>query len=55
VETASVIRSSLPKPDKVQEMRDLMFGEFAKYQVLPLDASAALRRLMSFAQIVEDP
>jgi hypothetical protein len=24
-------------------MRDLMFGEFAKYQVLPLDASAATR------------
>jgi hypothetical protein len=30
-------------PAKVQEMRDLMFGEFAKYQVLPLDASAATR------------
>jgi arylsulfatase len=30
-------------PEKVQEMRDLMFGEFAKYQVLPLDASAASR------------
>ncbi len=29
--------------DKVQEMRDLMFAEFAKYQVLPLDASAATR------------
>ncbi len=28
---------------KVQEMTDLMFGEFAKYQVLPLDASAATR------------
>jgi arylsulfatase A-like enzyme len=28
---------------RVQEMRDLMFGEFAKYQVLPLDASAATR------------
>lgn len=28
---------------KVQEMKDLMFGEFAKYQVLPLDASAATR------------
>src|SRR4029077_13536322 len=28
---------------KVREMRDLMFGEFAKYQVLPLDASAATR------------
>src|SRR3954454_3752283 len=30
-------------PQKVQEMRDLMFGEFAKYQVLPLDASVATR------------
>jgi arylsulfatase len=30
-------------PTRVQEMKDLMFGEFAKYQVLPLDASAATR------------
>ncbi|MFO1392835.1 MAG: arylsulfatase [Steroidobacteraceae bacterium] len=30
-------------PEKVKEMRDLMFGEFSKYQVLPLDASAATR------------
>ena len=30
-------------PEKVKEMRDLMFGEFAKYQVLPLDASVATR------------
>ena len=30
-------------PEKVREMTDLMFGEFAKYQVLPLDASAATR------------
>jgi arylsulfatase A-like enzyme len=30
-------------PDKVGEMRDRMFGEFAKYQVFPLDASAATR------------
>ena len=29
--------------NKVREMTDLMFGEFAKYQVLPLDASAATR------------
>jgi arylsulfatase len=29
--------------DKVKEMTDLMFGEFAKYQVLPLDASVATR------------
>jgi arylsulfatase A-like enzyme len=30
-------------PKKLAEMRDLMFGEFAKYQVLPLDASVATR------------
>ncbi len=30
-------------PGKVQEMKDLMFAEFAKYQVLPLDASVATR------------
>src|SRR5205807_1135132 len=30
-------------PNKVREMRDLMFGEFAKHQVLPLDASVATR------------
>jgi arylsulfatase A-like enzyme len=30
-------------PTKVREMTALMFGEFAKYQVLPLDASAATR------------
>jgi hypothetical protein len=30
-------------PERVREMRDLMFGEFNKYQVLPLDASAATR------------
>ena len=30
-------------PGKVREMTDLMFGEFAKYQVLPLDASVATR------------
>jgi len=30
-------------PAKVQQMKYLMFGEFAKYQVLPLDASAATR------------
>ena len=28
-------------PQKVQEMKDLMFGEFAKYQVLPLGAAGA--------------
>jgi arylsulfatase len=30
-------------PLKVKEMTDLMFGEFAKYQVLPLDGTAAPR------------
>jgi arylsulfatase len=30
-------------PIKLQEMKDLMFAEFAKYQVLPLDASAITR------------
>lgn len=30
-------------PQKVQEMKDLMFGEFAMHQVLPLDGSAASR------------
>jgi arylsulfatase len=30
-------------PAKVRELTDLMFGEFAKYQVLPLDASVATR------------
>ena len=30
-------------PEKMKEMKDLMFGEFSKYQVLPLDASAATR------------
>ncbi len=30
-------------PRKMRELTDLMFGEFAKYQVLPLDASMATR------------
>jgi len=30
-------------PAKLREMTDLMFGQFAKYQVLPLDASVATR------------
>ena len=34
---------SAQHPEKMAEMHDLMFGEFAKYQVLPLDASAATR------------
>jgi arylsulfatase A-like enzyme len=34
-------------PERMRELRDLMFGEFAKYQVLPLDASAATRLVAS--------
>jgi arylsulfatase A-like enzyme len=34
---------SAQNPTKVKEMTDLMFGEFAKYQVLPLDASVVTR------------
>ncbi len=34
---------SAANPKKVQEMKDLMFGEFAKYQVLPLDGTASPR------------
>ncbi len=34
---------SAQNPTKVKEMTDRMFGEFAKYQVLPLDASVASR------------
>ncbi len=30
-------------PDKMRELTDLMFAEFAKYQVLPLDTSVATR------------
>jgi arylsulfatase len=33
-------------PGKLREMTDLMFAEFAKYQVLPLDASVATRMVM---------
>ena len=34
---------SAANPGKMREMRDLMFAEFGKYQVLPLDASVATR------------
>ena len=34
---------SAAHPGKMLEMRDLMFAEFGKYQVLPLDASVATR------------
>src|SRR6516164_6800570 len=34
---------SAAHPQKMQQMRDLMFGEFAKYQVLPLDGSLSTR------------
>ena len=36
---------SAANPGKMGEMRDLMFAEFGKYQVLPLDASAATRMI----------
>jgi arylsulfatase len=34
---------SAQNPEKVREMTDFMFGEFAKHNVLPLDASVATR------------
>jgi len=40
-------------PNKVKEMTDLMFGEFAKYQVLPLDASAATRLVAARPSVTE--
>ena len=39
-------------PAKVREMTDLMFGEFAKYQVLPLDASVATRLVVQRPSLV---
>ena len=42
-------------PDKVKEMTDLMFGEFAKYQVLPLDASVATRLVAPRPSLVGRP
>ncbi|CAH2602472.1 Arylsulfatase [Rhodovastum atsumiense] len=33
-------------PEKVRELTDLMFAEFSKYQVLPLDASVATRMVL---------
>jgi arylsulfatase A-like enzyme len=33
-------------PAKMKEMTDLMFAQFAKYQVLPLDASVATRMVL---------
>ena len=34
---------SAAHPEKMRQMRDLMFGEFAKHQVLPLDGSLSTR------------
>ena len=34
---------SAQNPQRMKEMTDLMFAEFAKYQVLPLDAAVATR------------
>ncbi len=39
-------------PAKVREMTDLMFGEFAKYQVLPLDASVATRLVVQRPSLI---
>ena len=39
-------------PAKMREMTDLMFGEFAKYQVLPLDASVATRLVVPRPSLV---
>jgi arylsulfatase A-like enzyme len=39
-------------PAKVQEMKDLMFAQFAKYHVLPLDASAATRMVLPRPSLV---
>ena len=39
-------------PDKVKEMTDLMFGEFAKHQVLPLDASVATRLVVQRPSLI---
>ncbi len=36
---------SAQHPDKVKELQDLMFDEFKKYQVFPLDAAVATRLL----------
>ena len=43
---------SAANPTKVKEMTDLMFGEFAKYQVLPLDASVATRLVVPRPSLV---
>ncbi len=41
-------------PKKMKEMTDLMFGEFAKYQVLPLDASVATRMVTPRPSVTGD-
>ncbi len=43
---------SAQHPDKVKEMHDMMFNEFKKYQVFPLDASAASRYLTPRPSVV---
>jgi hypothetical protein len=42
-------------PTRLQEMKDLMFGEFAKYQVLPLDASAVTRLVAARPSVTAYP
>jgi arylsulfatase len=41
-------------PAKVREMTDLMFAEFARYQVLPLDASVATRMVTPRPSVAGD-
>lgn len=41
-------------PGKVREMTDLMFAEFAKHQVLPLDASVATRMVTPRPSVAGD-
>ncbi len=41
-------------PAKVREMTDLMFAEFARYQVLPLDASVATRMVLPRPSVAGD-
>ena len=40
---------------RCKEMTDLMFGEFAKYQVLPLDASVATRLVVPRRSLIARP
>jgi len=43
---------SATNPDKVKELKELMFAEFKKYEVFPLDATAATRLVTPRPSIV---